>query len=275
MHRLPPLHTVNTILIGLHSTWVILYIAAIVLVSVDSKYKQEDADFLVEQCIAYVKFGVYIVLFSLIILVKYIYVSRIYLTLATVYLLDAVVSLCIILVYFGRFDNNSYQNNGKYRDEYVLFVAITNGLVILLDLVMLPVLRCFHRQDEYRKNIGLPPLSTIKRSRVYQVDDATLSKCFYTCLHLRERLKKNSNQVKYYCLRFHTFIQRNLCSKISVFIIRKKYNKKNCCFLTMSDILVEFQCGIYPLPASVIIKMKGVVSTVTNGDLSKRDPRHL
>ena len=177
MRRLPPLHLVNIILLGFHTTWTILYIAVIVFISADSSYKQEEANFLAEQCIVYAKFCVYIVLFSLVVLVKYIYVSRIYLTLASVYFMDFVVSICILLAYFARYDDE--EKSGKYRTEYVLFVSITNGLVILLDLIMLPMLRCFHRQDEYRKNIGLPPLSTIKRRRVSEVDDATLSKYVY------------------------------------------------------------------------------------------------
>ena len=174
MQRLPPLHLVNIFQLIFHTAWIILYIAAIVFISTDSNYKQEEEEFLAEQCIVYLKFGVYIVLFTLVVLVKYIYVSRIYLTLASVYFMDSIVSICILLAYFTRYDGS--QSSEKYRIEYVLFVSTTNGLVVLLDLVMLPMLRCFHRQDEYRKNIGLPPLSTIKRSRVSKVDDATLSK---------------------------------------------------------------------------------------------------
>ena len=176
MRRLPPLHLVNIFQLVFHTAWTILYIAAIIFIYTDSNYKQEKEEFLAEQCIVYLKFGVYVVLFGLVVLVKYIYVSRIYLTLASIYFMDCIVSICILLAYFARYDDS--QNLGKYRTEYVLFMSITNGLVVLLDFVMLPMLRCFHRQDEYRKNIGLPPLSTIKRSRVSKVDDATLSKYF-------------------------------------------------------------------------------------------------
>lgn len=174
MRRLPQLHLVNIFQLIFHTTWTIIYIAVISLISTNISYKQEKEEFFTEQCITYLKFGVYVVLFTLIVLVKYVYVSRIYLMLASVYFIDCIISICILLAYFVRYDDS--QISEKYRTEYVLFVSITNGLIVLSDIFMLPMLRCFHRQDEYRKNIGLPPLSTIKRRRVSKVDDATLSK---------------------------------------------------------------------------------------------------
>ena len=151
----PTFFMVNFLVLCVSTLWTLLYVAAILVLYLHDDY--DFKDFLVEDYmvyVIYVKFAVYLVLLGLVGSIKCTRLRHIYLTLAVVYLLDALIAGCFVMMYFLNFD----KLKTKYDLECILFVAISNGIIILLDLIVMPILRCFHRQEEYRKNIGLKPI---------------------------------------------------------------------------------------------------------------------